>query len=64
MKKAKKLHLSRETLRHLANAADLHEAAGGATTPLTKCAATACVATCICNPSVPPGCSVQVVCTQ
>ena len=64
MKRRTKLSLSRETLRHLASPAELHAAAGGLTAlthcvtcPLTHCAASVCVGTCIkCT-------SVQVVCT-
>lgn len=68
MRKSKKLQLNRETLRQL-NTPDeaLRNAAGGATTPLTKCDATICVATCIaklCNPTLPPACSVRVICGQ
>jgi hypothetical protein len=69
MRKTKKLQLSRETLRHLATPESaLRGAAGGAkTTPLTDCAATICVATCIvklCNPTLPPACSGKVICGQ
>jgi hypothetical protein len=67
MKRSKKLMLNRETLRDLADSAALRAAAGGATTPITKCAATLCAETCVpklCNPSGPPICSVHVICGQ
>lgn len=65
MRKTKKLSLSRETLRHLA-APELSGAAGGVTTPITKCVVSICVDTCakICNASEPPVCSGKVVCGQ
>lgn len=65
MRKTTKLSLSRETLRHLA-APELSGAAGGVTTPITKCAASICVDTCIkiCDATMPPVCSAKAVCGQ
>jgi hypothetical protein len=56
MKRRMKLNLSRETLRQLA-APELRGAAGGLTTPLTHCAGSICVGTCL------KCISVQIVCT-
>jgi hypothetical protein len=67
MRKTKRLQLSRETLCSLEAPAVLRNAAGGATTPITDCHATICVATCIaklCNPTGPPVCSVKVECIE
>jgi hypothetical protein len=61
MKQAKKLSLSRETLRYLSAPEDLRHVAAGATTPVSVC-----VDTCpkLCNPTGPPACSARAVCGQ
>lgn len=66
MKKAKRLTLNRETLRQMATPADLREAAGGLTTPITHCNVSVCIDTCvkICNASMPPVCSAKIICGQ
>ena len=66
MKKSKKLQLNRETLRHLITPDQaLRQFAGGAQTlPLTDCAASICVATCIKCGSEPPACSAKVACNH
>jgi len=46
MKKSKRLQLNRETLRGLSAPADLREAAGGVTTPITHCAQSICILSC------------------
>jgi hypothetical protein len=46
MKKAKRLQLNRETLRGLVAPAELREAAGGLTLPITHCAQSICIQTC------------------
>jgi hypothetical protein len=67
MRKTKKLHLNRETLRYLiVPEAELRGAAGGATTPITQCVVSVCVNTCVklCTVTGPPVCSARIECSD
>ncbi|HEV3457547.1 MAG TPA: hypothetical protein VHG32_13370 [Thermoanaerobaculia bacterium] len=46
MRKMKKLALHRETVRRLVGPADLRDAAGGVTLPITHCNQSVCIDTC------------------